>query len=164
MTLRLTARTAFAALIVSFLFHNIEEAISICTYPVQSPLSFIKPASCNQFLCAVSIMSFIVIVLFLTAMLTKQPKVYLIISTAIAAGLVLNVLIPHTIIAIYRLDYTPGLVTAILLNLPLGLFTLLKNRPNFTSKIQFYRFIGIGLVVGYLIFALVMVLVKQSIK
>jgi len=142
MTIHLTARKAFAALIVSFLFHNIEEALSICSYPVQSPVSFIKPASCHQFLWAVSIISLIVV----------------------ASGLALNALVPHIIIALYSLSYTPGLVTAVLLIFPLGLFTLFKNSPIFTSRKLFYRFIGIGLVVGYVIFAVVMSLVQQIFK
>jgi len=164
MTIHLTARKAFAALIVSFLFHNIEEALSICSYPVQSPVSFIKPASCHQFLWAVSIISLIVVVLFIIAMYSKQQTVYLFISTAIASGLALNALVPHIIIALYSLSYTPGLVTAVLLIFPLGLFTLFKNSPIFTSRKLFYRFIGIGLVVGYVIFAVVMSLVQQIFK
>jgi len=164
MTFRFTARKAFIALIVSFLFHNIEEAIYICSYPVESPVSFIKPASCNQFLWAVSIISIIVVVLFMFAMHSRQQAVYLFISTAIASGLALNAMVPHIIIALYNLSYTPGLVTAVLLIFPLGLLTLFKNRPNFTSWKQFYRCIGISLAVGYLIFALVMGLVHQIIQ
>ena len=161
MTQRISARAAFAALIVSFIFHNIEEAISICSYPIQSPISFIKPASCSQFLWAVSIMSLIVVVLFIAAIRTKQHAFNLFISTAIASGLVLNVFIPHIAAAIYSLNYTPGLVTAVLLNLPLGFITLFKNRQNCVNRKLFYRFIGSGLVAGYLIFSLVMGLVQQ---
>jgi hypothetical protein len=164
MTLQFTARKAFAALIVSFLFHNIEEAVSICSYPVQNPVSFIKPASCHQFLWAVSIISLIVIAFFIVAIRTKNSTFYLLISTSIASGLVLNVLIPHIFIAVYTLKYTPGLLTAVLLNLPLGLITLFKNRSVFSNRKQFYRFIGIGLVIGYLIFVVVMSFVKQIIQ
>jgi hypothetical protein len=160
MTLHLTARSAFTVLIVSFLFHNLEEAIFICNYPVQSPVSFIKPASCNQFLWAVSIISLIVIILFIVAMRTEKSAVYLLISTAIASGLVLNVLIPHIGIAVYSLNYTPGLVTAVLIILPMGLLTLFKNIPIYTNRKQFYRFLVIGLIVGYLVFAVVMGLVQ----
>lgn len=159
MTLPLTARTAFTVLIVSFLFHNLEEAIFICNYPVQSPVSFIKQASCNQFLWAVSIITLIVIILLVTALRSNKPAFYLFVSTAIASALVLNVIVPHLLVAVYTFNYTPGLVTAVLLNLPLGLLTLFKNRPNCSNRKQFYRFIGIGLVMGYLIFAVVMGLV-----
>ena len=159
----LTSRFVSTSLIISFILHNLEEAISICSYSVQSPLSFIKPACCNQFLWAVSIITLLVIILFIAAMRTKKPVVYLLISTAIASGLVLNVFIPHIVSAIYTFNYTPGLITAVLLNLPIGLLTLIKNKPNCSDRKQFYRFMGIGLLVGYLIFAIVMGLVQQFI-
>ena len=154
-----TSRFVFTLLIVSFILHNLEEAIFICNYPVQSPVSFIKPASCIQFLWAVSIITLIVIILFVIASRSNKPAFYLFISTAIASALVLNVIAPHLLVAVYTFNYTPGLVTAVLLNLPLGLLTLFKNRPNCANRKQLYRFIGIGLVMGYLIFAGVMGLV-----
>ena len=156
----LTSRFVFTSLIISFILHNLEEAISICSYPVQSPISFIKPASCNQFLWAVSIITLLVVILFIAAMRTKKPVVYLLISTAIASALVLNVIVPHFLVAIYTFNYTPGLITAVSLNLPFGLLTLVKNKPNCSDRKQFYRFVGIGLVVGYLIFAIVVALVS----
>lgn len=109
MTLRVTTPTSFAALIVAFLFHNIEEAIFICRYPLQSPVSFIEPATCKQFVVAVTIITALVILAFSIANRTKNTDVYLFISTAIASGLVLNAIIPHIIIALYTLHYTPGL-------------------------------------------------------
>jgi hypothetical protein len=157
------SRTAFTALIAVFILHNLEEAIFICSYPVQSPVSFIKPASCKQFLWAVSIITFIVLIFFSTALRTKKPTVYLFISTAIASGLVLNVIIPHMVVAVCTLNYTPGLITAVSLILPIGLLSLNKNRLNFTGRKQFYRFMGIGLLAGYMIFAVVMGLVQQFI-
>lgn len=164
MALRLTARMAFTALIVAFIFHNLEEAISICKYPVQSPVSIIEPATCRQFIVAVSIITAVVLFAFGYAIRTKKPAVYLLISTAIASGLVLNVLIPHLFVALYTLNYTPGLITAVALNLPLGLLTLIKNRSNYKSRKQFYQHIGIGLAIGYLLFAIVMSLVLYFVQ
>jgi len=158
MTLQFTARKAFAALIVAFIFHNLEEAISICKYPVQSLVSFIEPATCRQYIVAVTIITTVVLFAFGYAIRTKKPAAYLLISTAIASGLVLNVLVPHFFVALYTLNYTPGLITAVALNLPLGLLTLYKNRSNYKNRKQFYKHIGIGLCVGYLIFAVVMML------
>jgi hypothetical protein len=164
MTLQLTARTLFTALFVSFILHNIEEAIVICSYPVQSPVSFIEPESCRQFLWAVSLLTMIVIVFFVAAVLTKKQTVYLLISTAIASGLVLNVLIPHLVVALYTFNYTPGLVTGVVLNLPLGLITLSKNRSRCKSRKQFYLYIIMGLIAGYLLFAGIMILALHFIQ
>jgi FtsH-binding integral membrane protein len=93
-------------------------------------------------------------------MRTKKIPVYNFISTGLAAALLLNVLIPHLLVAIYTFHYTPGLFTAILMNLPLSLVVLIKNRPNYKSTIQFSRAIFIFLIFGYLLFAITMRLAK----
>lgn len=164
MSLKYTPQSIFTILIIAFIFHNIEEAVSICSYPVQSPVSFIKPSTCSQFIVAVTIISAVILLAFAIAIRTKKPATYLLISTAIASGLVLNVLIPHLFVAFYTFNYTPGLITAVALNLPLGLLTLHKNRSTCTYRKQFYQHVGIGLVVGYLFFALVMSLVLHFIQ
>ena len=74
MTLRLTAQSVFTALIVAFVFHNIEEVISICRYPVHSPVSFIQPANCRQFVVAVTIITALVLLAFSIAMHCKSVK------------------------------------------------------------------------------------------
>lgn len=164
MSLKYTSQSIFISLIIAFIFHNIEEAVSICSYPVQSPFEFIKPATCRQFMIAVSIITVVVLFAFGIAIRTKKPAVYLLISTAIASGLVLNVLIPHLFVAIYTLNYTPGLITAITLNLPLGLIVLSKNKSDCESRKQFIQYVGIGLVIGYLLFAAIMRLVMLFIQ
>jgi len=58
------------------------------------------------------------------------------------------------------MHYTPGLVTAILMNLPLSLIVLSKNRPHYKSTTQFFKPIFIFLILGYLIFAITMGLAK----
>ena len=163
MSLKYTSQSIFTTLIIAFIFHNIEEAVSICCYPVQSPVSFVESASCRQFLVAVSIITVIVLFAFAIAIRTKRPTVYLFLSTAIASGLVLNVLIPHVFIAIYTLKNTPGLITAVAFNLPLGIITLSKNKAMCSGKRQFYQYAGTGLIAVYLIFAIVMRLVLHFI-
>jgi len=159
-----TPKSIFTTLIIAFIFHNIEEAISICSYPVHSPVAFVLPATCRQFIVAASIITAVVLFVFGIAIRTKKPIVYLLISTAIASGLVLNVLIPHLFIAIYTSNYTPGLLSAVAFNLPLGIITLSKNKAMCSGKTQFYQFLGIGLVAGYLMFAIVMRLVLHFVS
>lgn len=159
-----SSRLAFSALIVAFLFHNIEEAIYICSYPVQSPVSFIHPANCTQFLWAVSILTFVGILGSVRALTTKKPIVFLFISTALAGILLFNVFLPHVIIAVYTVQYTPGLVSALVLNLPLSLVVLSKNRIQYLTKSQFLKHIFTGFIVGYLLFATIMLLVFLVIR
>jgi len=156
----ISSRSAFTALIAAFLLHNVEEAITICRYPVENPFPAIQPASCRQFLVAVSILSVAGLLVYIFAMRTKKIPVYYFISTGLAAVLLLNVLMPHVFVAIYTLHYTPGLVSAILLNLPFSLMVLIKNRSKHKSTIQFSRTIFIFLILGYLLFAITMGLAK----
>jgi hypothetical protein len=53
------------------------------------------------------------------------------------------------------------LVSAVLLNLPLSLLVLTKNRHKYTSNKKFLRHIFIFLVAGYLLFVMVIGLVKN---
>jgi hypothetical protein len=124
MNLNFLSRNAFTALIAAFILHNIEEAIFICRYPVKSPFSYIQPASCRQFLLAVSILTIAGIIAYVFAMQTKKAGIYLFISTALAASFLLNVFVPHVLVAIYTMHYTPGLLSAVLFNLPLSLIVL----------------------------------------
>jgi hypothetical protein len=150
------SRIAFALLIIAFIIHNVEEAIFICRYPVQSPVSFIHPASCSQFLWAVSIISLAVIVAYAGARRSKDQTVYLFISTAVSAGLFINSLIPHALIAAYTRYYTPGLVSALLLILPLSINVLKKNRNAVANTRLFVKHLFLGIVIGYLFFAVTM--------
>jgi hypothetical protein len=156
----LTSRSAFTALIAAFLLHNAEETITICHYPIENPFPSMQPASCSQFIVAVSILSVAGLAAFIIAMRTKKYPVYNFISTGLAASLLFNVLMPHLFVAIYTLHYTMGLATAILMNLPLSLMVLSKNRPHYKSTTLFFKTIFIFLILGYLLFAITIGLAK----
>lgn len=156
MNTEISPRLAFTSLIVAFILHNIEEAIFICRYPVQSPVAFIEPVNCGQFIVAVAFITAFVLITYIIAVRTNKSSLYLFISTAVSSGLVLNAIVPHITLALYTLNYTPGLITAVALNLPLGLLVLFKNRSSCESRKQFFQHIGVGLVFGYLLFAVVM--------
>lgn len=153
------SRTAFTLLVTAFIIHNIEETVFICRYPVQSPVSFIQPANCSQFLWAVSIISLSVIIAYAVAIRSKDQAIYLFISTAVSAGLFINALIPHAFLAAYTLNYTPGLISAVLLNLPLSIIVLKKNRNTVANSRRFLKYVLLGILIGYLIFAVTMGLV-----
>jgi len=156
----LTSRSAFTALVAAFLLHNVEEALTICRCTVENPFPAIQLVSCSQFLFAISILSIAGLAAFIIAMQSKKISVYNFISTGLAAALLLNVFIPHIFVAIFTLHYTPGLVTAILLNLPFSLIVLTKNWPYYKNKSQFFKTIFIFLILGYLLFAITMGLAK----
>jgi hypothetical protein len=145
-----SSRKTFILLIVAFVAHNSEEAFSMAGKVVQSPFASIKPMDYRQFLFAVSFLSFAALVACIFALKTKNGRIYLFISTAIASGLLINAFIPHIAIAIYTMQYTPGLVTAVVLNLPLSLLLLGINKSFFENRKQMtYQMIsGLALVYG----------------
>jgi hypothetical protein len=159
-TSRLSSHKIFTALVMSFLLHNVEESYAICKYPINNPFSFFQPLSCREFLFTVSILSIIGIVFYLLAEATKSPSLFLFISTALSAVLLFNVLVPHLVIAVYTLKYTPGLITALTLNLPLCIILLIKNKPFYKSRKKMLIQISIGLGAGYAIFLITMFLTR----
>lgn len=154
------SRKALMFLTGAFILHNAEEAFTMLYQPTVSPVSFIQPPTYSQFLLAVSILTIAGIITCIAAIRSKNIKTYLYISTAIAAALLFNVFIPHVAVAVYTLKYTPGLVTALILNLPLSLLVLSKNRPFFESRKQVFRYFATGLAAGYALFALTLMLSK----
>ncbi len=154
----ITSRKAFTLLTGVFILHNLEEAITMNLQKIGSPVSFIQPPTYNQFLFAVSALTIAGIIAYVAAMRTKNIKTYLFISTAVAVALLFNAFIPHVVVALYTMKYTPGLVTAILLNLPLSLLLISKNKPFFESRKQMLFYIAVGLAAGYALFALTLLL------
>ncbi len=160
MTISIPTRAAFTALITAFILHNIEEAVTICSYQVKNPFQTFQPASCKQFLVAVSLLSVAGLSAYIFAMKTRNQAIYYFISTGMAATLLLNVFLPHVLVAVYTFQYTPGIVSALILNLPLSILVLTKNRCQYESKSQFYRQILIFLFFCYLLFVISMGLAK----
>jgi len=160
MNFNVTSVKAFTFLIVAFILHNSEEAFMMKGYSVKSPFTFVEPPSFRQFLIAVSLLTIAVIVAYSTAIRTKKPKVYLFISTAVAAALLFNVFVPHVVGAIFYRDYTPGLISAVVLNLPFSFLVLVKNKPMYTGGKEMRSHILWGLAAGYTFFAAILGLAK----
>jgi hypothetical protein len=64
------------------------------------------------------------------------------------------------VVAIYKLSNAPGVVTAILLIVPISLWLLFKNMPLFESRRQMVYQILAGLLIAYGLFALTVLAVK----
>jgi hypothetical protein len=155
-----TSRKAFTLLTAGFVLHNAEEALTMSGQQGVSPFSFIKLPTYNQFLFSVAVITIVALLAYIAAMRTQNGKTYLFISTTIAAALLFNVFVPHLTAAILTLKYTPGLITAVLLNLPFSILLLKLNKPLFADRRQMSIYILGGFGGGYLLFAAVMCLAK----
>ena len=87
-------------------------------------------------------------------MRAKKQVTYLFISTALASAILLNVFIPHLLLAIYIRDYTPGLLTAVLFNLPVSIAVLYENKRFYSNCRQIFLHKAGGLLLGYAFFAI----------
>jgi hypothetical protein len=155
-----TSRKAFTLLTAGFVLHNVEEALTMPRQYSMSPVSFIQLPTYGQFLFSVAVLTAVALFAYIAAMRTQNGKTYLFISTAIAAALLFNVFVPHLAAAAYTVKYTPGLITAVLLNLPFSILVLKLNKPIFTDRKQLFLFVLGGFGAGYLLFAAVMGLAK----
>lgn len=155
-----TSRKAFTLLSAGFILHNTEEALTMPGQHSASPVSFLQLPTYDQFLLSVIIITIAALFAYIAAMRTHNLKTYLFISTAIAAALLFNVFVPHLAGAIITMNYSPGLITALLLNLPFSFLVLKLNKPIFTDRKQLFLFVIGGFGAGYLLFAAVMGLAK----
>jgi hypothetical protein len=160
MQFQASSRVAFTLLIAAFVLHNSEEAYTICRYHVIDPFPAFQQLDCRQFLVAVFLLSAVAIVAYIIAMRSAKPWIFYFFSTGFASALLLNVLIPHLLVAIYTISYTPGLISAVLLNLPLSIWLLIKNRVHYSNRMQFIKHIFFFLTFGYLVFAFILGSVK----
>ena len=133
---RLSYRTLQWLVFVCVLLHNIEEGLAARSYlpKVGAFLSGWVPESVIGLLPSVGqfyagLIGATLVPLALTFVATTgRParwKPYLV--AAVAAGLLLNVMLPHVPAAVALGGYAPGVVTALLLNLPFSLYFLRRS-------------------------------------
>ncbi len=151
-----SSRRLFTVLLLAFLIHNAEEAYTICYFPTVNPLINIQILNCEQFLVAVSVISTVVIVLYMIAARSMvTPNRYLFISTGLAAALLLNAIVPHLLVALLTWQFTPGIFSTVLLIIPLSILMLSRNREHYKSRREQIRHAILFTIPAYLFFVLV---------
>ncbi len=149
------SRRLFAELLLAFLIHNAEEAFTICHYPAVNPFLNIRFLSCAQFLVAVSVISAVAVILYLAAARpSASQRKYLFISTGLSAALLLNSIIPHLLLALLTWQYTPGIISAVILILPISILVLHRNRQQYGKWNKLIRDAILFMIPAYLFFAL----------
>ncbi|MBN2411788.1 HXXEE domain-containing protein [candidate division KSB1 bacterium] len=147
-----TLETIKIIFLLGFTLHNFEEAIWLPKWSKYAG-KYQKPVESNHFIFAVfviTIFGYFVTVLNLLAGETNYIILYTYLGFIGMMGL--NSIFPHLIATIVIKKYSPGLMTGLLLNLPVSvilLFHYINNGINF-----YYLFIAIILVGGLLSFSL----------
>ncbi len=122
-------------LLISFLVHNGEEALTYPIYRQQSQAlvrehfaaGFVGP-SASSFHGTLILVSLAAICAMIFASLHRQDAMARSLLRALAWVMLLNVLAPHAPAAFLMGGYSPGLITALILNLPISAYVLLCTR------------------------------------
>lgn len=125
------SKKALGLIPLAFLLHNIEEIVMAKSF---TPLFEHTDFTYTPFALGVVLISGIIIALFRASESFKMGKYFIHFNAGILVGMVLNVIVSHIGGAIYLKQYTPGLVTGILLYFPLAWY-IYKNdiKPNLHS-------------------------------
>lgn len=124
-----------AILLTAFLLHNTEEAITFWAYREDSEIivrqflwaDYTAPANETFIilLCVVSLLAGVTMVWTYRHPKSQWAGFYI---KSLAWIMLVNVLIPHVPAALLLKGYTPGLLTAVLINLPSSLVILIELR------------------------------------
>jgi hypothetical protein len=127
--------------LLGFTIHNIEESIWLPEWSKHAK-KFHETVERNQFIFAVIVVTIIGYLVTVAEILTNNPgSVFTYIYLGFIGMMGLNTFLPHLTATILLKKYAPGLITAILLNLPLSLIII-------------SRYIAAGVNVYFLIIAI----------
>ncbi|MDW7694580.1 HXXEE domain-containing protein [Flammeovirgaceae bacterium SG7u.111] len=144
--------TLVALLPFAFALHNLEEVFGMEKWTKSIPPSFHKPVITKQFAIAVSLFTLLGFISVYADGLYPSESLYYWVIAGFAGMILLNVFFPHLIATIYLKKYAPGVITGILINLPLALFILLElEKENLLTQSQLIVAIVSGGLVGVIL-------------
>lgn len=127
--------------LLGFTLHNIEEAIWLPEWSKHAK-KFHQPVERNQFIFAVIVVTIIGYLVTVIEIINNTPgSVFSYMYLGFIGMMGLNTILPHLAATILLKRYAPGLITALLLNLPLSIMIIA-------------RYISAGINVLYLIIAI----------
>ncbi|MET3208194.1 UNVERIFIED_CONTAM: multisubunit Na+/H+ antiporter MnhE subunit [Paenibacillus sp. PvR008] len=148
-------------LVILFLFaitlHNLEEALWLPAWSNQAS-KFKKPVGKNEFYFAV---------IFITSLAYLSTFFYLFFPNSTMAkyiligflgSMIINTIFPHLLATIVLKRYAPGLLTGILLNIPINSFIIYQFFQN--NELTFRALFLSTLIVGGVLLSLIPVLFK----
>ncbi len=136
----------------AFALHNLEEVISMGKWTKSIPKSIHQEVTTGQFAIAVGLFTLLGFVVILAKNFFPTREIYFLFVSGFAGMLFLNTFFPHLIATIYLKKYAPGIVTALLINLPLSIFILnsihklqILNIQQISLSVLFGGLIGVVL-------------------
>lgn len=133
-----TARILFPLVIT---IHNLEEAIWLPGF-TQTVKSISYPVDKHEFHFAIFVLTAAAYIIAFLSRLGGKESIATYLLTGYAAGMLINVFIPHIAVTLLLGKYMPGLITALLLNLPatfILIYTAIKQ-----NHVKLKQFIAAG--------------------
>lgn len=135
---------------IAFAFHNLEEALWFPTFS-KSAGKFHKPVNTFEFVFAVITLTLLSIIITFLFLMNGKQSFACYMYFAFNFGMLINVFFPHLAATIILRKYCPGLLTGILLLVPVTVYILLFGYQNQYFLFPKFWFITIpfaGLVIG----------------
>jgi len=112
--------------LLGFTIHNLEESIWLPEWSKHAK-KFHEPVERNQFIFAVIIVTMIGYLVTVAEIIDNTPgSVFSYIYLGFIGMMGLNTILPHLAATILLKKYAPGLITALLLNLPLSIIIIAR--------------------------------------
>ena len=112
--------------LLGFTLHNLEESIWLPEWSKHAK-KFHEPVERNQFIFAVIIVTMIGYLVTVAEIIDNTPgSVFSYIYLGFIGMMGLNTILPHLAATILLKKYAPGLITALLLNLPLSIIIIAR--------------------------------------
>jgi hypothetical protein len=144
---------------VIFTAHNVEEALGMAEWS-RSVSSGLHPAvTAVQFAVAVFLVTVFVIAAVAAARLFRGGRYFVFAVTALNSVLLINAFFPHILATIIYRSPAPGVVTSVLLYLPVCTFLLVRTfRDRLISRKEFAAALVTGPVVGLVVTAVTLMI------
>lgn len=111
----------------AFALHNIEEVFGMEKWTKSIPPFIHKTVTILQFGIAVGLFTILGFIITFAPIYSQAEICYWYIVAGFSGMLLLNVFMPHLIATIYLRRYAPGVITGVLINLPLTTIILWRS-------------------------------------
>ncbi|ERI10365.1 HXXEE domain-containing protein [Aneurinibacillus aneurinilyticus] len=137
--------------------HNIEEAIWLPKWS-QQPSKFQKSVTAGEFHFAVIVITALAYLSAFYYLFVPESNLAKWIFIGFLGSMILNAIFPHAIATIVLKRYAPGLVTGIMLNIPINSLIILRLFEN--HQLAWKELIFSTMAVGIILLALIPLLFK----
>lgn len=135
---------------IAVTIHNLEEAIWLPNWS-QNAGRWHKPVDAGTFRFAVTVLTFLAYCTVMAAIVGGKQSIGAYLLAGYALAMCLNVFLPHLAATFLLRKYAPGIVSALLLNLPITILHLKLSVEQEYIRLERFYVVGPVVVVGILL-------------